>query len=148
MLLGHRGLQDRQGLAELHRAALELAEHREELLGRAGLQLGGDDLGGPAADPLPEPRGPRARHAEGQAGQPGRADHGTAGEVGHVVIVTRATVGCRHPLGQVRNRSGPGEDQARICSASDSTHHRSRWSGSHPRSRTAMSYTWIDTTIA
>ena len=33
-VLGQRGLEDRQRLAELHRAALELAEHLEQLLGR------------------------------------------------------------------------------------------------------------------
>ena len=41
-LFGQRGFEDRQGLAELHRAALELAQHLEQLLGGAPLQLGGD----------------------------------------------------------------------------------------------------------
>ena len=40
--LGQGRLEDRQGLAELHRPALELAQHLEQLFGRAALQLGGD----------------------------------------------------------------------------------------------------------
>src|SRR4051812_27518005 len=38
------GFEDGQRLAELHRAALELAEDAEDLLGRALLQLGRDEL--------------------------------------------------------------------------------------------------------
>ena len=53
-LLGHGGLEDRQGLAELHRPALELAQHREQLLGGALLQLGGHGVGGAAGQPLAE----------------------------------------------------------------------------------------------
>ena len=60
-LLGHRRLEDRQRLAELHRPALELPEHREQLLGGALLQLGGDGVGGPAGEPL----------AQAQRGAPG-----------------------------------------------------------------------------
>ena len=39
-VLGERGLEDRQGLPELHRAALELAEHAEQLGG--GTRLASD----------------------------------------------------------------------------------------------------------
>nr|BFE68024.1 hypothetical protein GCM10020092_013250 [Actinoplanes digitatis] len=53
--LGHRGLEDRQGLPELHRAALELAQDAEELIGGALLDLGGDDIRGDAGHPLAEP---------------------------------------------------------------------------------------------
>src|ERR1700730_5470123 len=60
-----RGLEDGQGLAELHRPALELTEHPEDLLGGALLDLGGDDLAGPAAKPFSQPQG-------GPADQPGR----------------------------------------------------------------------------
>ena len=139
-LLGERRLEDRQRLAELHRAALELAEDAEQLLGGPGLELRGDDLGRLPADPLPEAPRRAAGHAHGQAGQPGRADHGTAGEVGHGVIVTRAVPGCRHPSG----RCG----QARIWAATVSTHQRSTRSGAQPRSWTAMSYACSETVIA
>jgi hypothetical protein len=54
-VLGQAGLEDRQRLAELHGAALELAEHLEQLLGGARLQLRGDELGGAAAQALAEP---------------------------------------------------------------------------------------------
>ena len=78
-LLGQRRLEDRQRLAELHRAALELAEHLEELLGGALLDLGGDDLGGCAADPLAEARaspGRRPRAAAPRAWRSGSPPSG------------------------------------------------------------------------
>ena len=53
-VLGQRRLEDGHGLPELHRAALELAEHLEQLLRGARLDLGGDQLGGPPAQPPPE----------------------------------------------------------------------------------------------
>ena len=53
-LLGHRGLEHRQRLAELHRPALELAQDGEQLLGRPLLELGGDGVGRPAGQPLAE----------------------------------------------------------------------------------------------
>ena len=65
-LLGQRGLEDRQRLAELHRPALELAQDGEELLGGALLQLGGDRSAGRPAEPLAEPEG-------GAPGRPARA---------------------------------------------------------------------------
>ncbi len=43
-LLGQGGLHGRQRLTDLHRAALELAERGEQLLGRARLHLRGDRL--------------------------------------------------------------------------------------------------------
>ena len=57
-LVRQRGLQDREGLAELHRPALELAQGAEQLLGRALLDLGEHRLGGLAAQPLAEARAP------------------------------------------------------------------------------------------
>jgi hypothetical protein len=51
-LLGHGRLEHRQRLAELHRPALELPQHREQLLGGALLQLRGDGVGGAAGEPL------------------------------------------------------------------------------------------------
>jgi hypothetical protein len=46
-----RRLEDRQRLAELHRPALELAEHPEDLVGGALLDLLRDDLRRLAPDP-------------------------------------------------------------------------------------------------
>src|SRR6202035_3879711 len=64
-----RRLEDRQRLAELHRPALELAKHPEDLVGGASLDLLGDDLRRLAADPPGQPeRGP-AGEAKRQAGQ-------------------------------------------------------------------------------
>ena len=73
-LLRKGGLEDREGLAELHRATLELTEHLEELLGRTRLQLGGNQLGGLATDPLAEAEGGAPGQAEGHAGET-RAAH-------------------------------------------------------------------------
>ena len=62
-LLGQRRLEDRHGLAELHGPALELAEHLEELLGGAGLDLGGDQLGRAGRRPACRGRGRYARRS-------------------------------------------------------------------------------------
>ncbi len=51
-LFGQRGFEDRQRLAELHRAALELTEDPEDLFGGALLKFRGDDLGGTSTEPL------------------------------------------------------------------------------------------------
>jgi len=92
-LLGKGRLEDRQRLPELHRAALELPQHLEELLGRAGLQLGGDELGRLAPHPLAEAEGGAPGEAQRQRGQLGRSGHGIARKVTHPVIVTRAGSG-------------------------------------------------------
>ena len=55
-LLGQRRLEHRQRLAELHRAALELAQGAEQLLGGALLDVGQHGLGRLAAEPLAEPQ--------------------------------------------------------------------------------------------
>ena len=65
----------RHGLAELHRPALELAEHPEQLLGGACLDLGGDHLGRAAADPLAEPERRPSGEAQRQRRELGRAGH-------------------------------------------------------------------------
>ena len=72
-LLGQRRLEDRHRLAELHRAALELAQHPEDLLGGAELDFPGDGLGGRPPTRLPTPRA--VRPPEGQRGQLGRPGH-------------------------------------------------------------------------
>ena len=101
-LLGQGGLEDAQGLAELHRAALELAEHLEQLLGGAGLHLGGDELGRPAADPLAEPDRRAAGEAEREGRQLRRAGHGTAGRSRHGSIVAVAAGPRARPPGTAR----------------------------------------------
>ena len=50
-LLGQGRLHRRQPLPDLHRAALELTEHGEQLLGGARLHFRGDQLGRAATDP-------------------------------------------------------------------------------------------------
>ena len=89
-LLGHRGLHDRQGLTELHRAALELPENGEQLFGRAGLQLGGDGLGRSPTHPLAHAHGDPAGVPQGQADELGGAGDGAPRDVGHPAILTRA----------------------------------------------------------
>jgi hypothetical protein len=61
-----RCLEDRQHLAHLHGAALELAEHLEQLLRGALLDLEGDHLGGPADRPLPHSESGAAGESERQ----------------------------------------------------------------------------------
>ncbi|GAB3998811.1 hypothetical protein GCM10029992_25660 [Glycomyces albus] len=53
-MLGKRGLEDRQGLAQFHRPALELAEDAEEVFGGALLRLLAEDLVGQTGDALAE----------------------------------------------------------------------------------------------
>jgi hypothetical protein len=64
-LLGHRRLEHRQRLAELHGAALELPQDGEQLLRRALLQLGGDSIGRAAGEPLAEAERRAAGRPEG-----------------------------------------------------------------------------------
>ena len=70
-LLGQRGLEHAQRLPELHRAALELAQGPEQLLGGALLDLGQHRLGRGAAQPLAEadraPAGVPQRRAASRA---------------------------------------------------------------------------------
>ena len=86
-VLGQRGLEDAQRLAELHRPALELAQGAEELLGRALLHLGEHRLRGPAAQPLAEAHGLSSGVAQREGCEPGGARGGLAGELGHGPIV-------------------------------------------------------------
>ena len=70
-------------LPELQRAALQLAEDPEDLLGGPLLDLVGDDFGRTPAQPLAKPpRGP-AGQADRQCGQLRRSRYGTAREVAH-----------------------------------------------------------------
>ena len=59
-----RCLEHAQRLAELHRPAFELAQHAEQLLRGAGLELRGDDLGRATADALAQTDGGAAGDAE------------------------------------------------------------------------------------
>ena len=82
-------LENGQRLAELHRSALELAQDAENLLGGALLDLGGDDLGRPATEPLAQAeRGP-ASQAGGEGGQFRGPGHGTSGEIVHPSILSQ-----------------------------------------------------------
>ena len=88
-LLGERDLGDAHRLAELHRAALELAQGLEHLLGGALLDLGGHGLRGLAPDLLAEAERGASGVAQGQGGQARAAGDGAAGEVGHAGILSR-----------------------------------------------------------
>ena len=64
---GSAASKHRQRLAELHRAALELPQDAEQLLGGALLDVGGDDLGGHARRPACRTRARSARRSRGAA---------------------------------------------------------------------------------
>lgn len=68
-LLGDRGLHHRQRLPNLHRTALELTEHGEQLIGGLLHQLGVDLIPGLAGQPFAEPQRCPAREANRDAGQ-------------------------------------------------------------------------------
>ena len=124
VLVGDRGLVDAQRLAELHRPALERAEHLEQLLGRAALQFGGDLVAVPPDQSLTRARGWPARPRTG-AGLPG-APFGSA-----------RPAGCLPPghcdkgaAGQPASRGG-----APVCTIAPdpAAGRRSRSRGSHTR---------------
>ena len=105
-LLGQRGLEDRHGLAELHRPALELAEHLEELLGGPGLHLGGHQLGRLAADPLADAEGGAPGEAEREARRASPCGvTALRGSLAH-----RAIVSCR--AGAAHTADGPASAAA------------------------------------
>jgi hypothetical protein len=89
-LLRQRRLEDGQRLPHLHGAALELAQHAEQLLGGALLDLGGDGLRVDPGDSLAEAQRGTPSEAERQRGELHGARHGATGYVGHPIIV--------HPL--------------------------------------------------
>ena len=62
-VLRQRGLEQAHRLAELHRAALEFAQHPEQLFRRPLLHLLGDRFGGAAADALAESERSRGRRS-------------------------------------------------------------------------------------
>ena len=102
VLVRDRGLVDAQRLAELHRAALERAEHLEELLGGAALQFGGDLVAVPADQPLPEAEGGPPGGGQGQACQARRSAQGAPRDVCHLTIVTKAVAGRRRARRRAR----------------------------------------------
>ena len=80
---GQRCLEDRQGLPELQRTALQLAEDLEDLLCGPLLDLLRHDLGRASAEALAKAeRGP-AGQTNRQGGEFRRPGHGTAGQVVH-----------------------------------------------------------------
>src|SRR5512133_772847 len=68
-LLGQHRLEQAQGLAELHRPALELAENSEKLLSRALLQLLTDLFGRSSTQSLTQSERCAAGEAERQGGK-------------------------------------------------------------------------------
>ena len=95
-LLRQRRLEHRQRLAELHRAALELTEHAEQLLRRTRLQLARDELRRPTADPLAEADGRATRHPQWEARELGAARDRPPGDVTHTAIVAPSSA-APHP---------------------------------------------------
>src|SRR5690606_14418553 len=87
-LFGQGRLEDGERLAHLHRAALELAEDGEELLGGALLNLRGDHLGGHPGDPFAETEDGPTSEAERQRGELGGPGDGSARDIAHPIIVT------------------------------------------------------------
>ena len=82
-LVRHRGLEHRQRLTELHRAALELAQYGEQLLGAARHHLRGDLFAVATGQPTAPPgRGP-AGHSQRKARELGRSCCCTPGDVTH-----------------------------------------------------------------
>ncbi len=65
-VFGKEGLEQAQGLAELHRPALEVAEDLEQLLGRTLLQLLTHLLGRCATEPAAQAQGGPTGEAQGQ----------------------------------------------------------------------------------
>ena len=87
-LVGQRRLQHAERLAELHRAALELAQGAEELLGGALLHVDEDVVRGLPPEPLAEAHGRTSGVAQGECCDPGRAGRCLARELGHDTSVT------------------------------------------------------------
>ena len=80
-----RGLEDGQRLAELHRAALELPQDPEDLLGRPLLYLGRDQFGGAAAEALSEAQRGASGQPNGEGRQFGGARQSPAREIAHII---------------------------------------------------------------
>src|SRR5581483_12038651 len=82
-----RRLEDAQRLAELHRAALELAEHGEQLLSALGRHLGGDLLAVASGEALTPPADRATGDTEREAGQLRGALDAAAGDFTHESIL-------------------------------------------------------------
>jgi hypothetical protein len=107
-LLGQRRLHRRHRLADLHGAALELAERGEQLLGGALLHLRRDRLGGAAADALADPDGGAAGVRGRQRGEPGGPGQAAPRRPAVLGLVHRRTVTpSRHLAGESFDGLGP-----------------------------------------
>ena len=87
VLLGDGGFHDRQGLADLHRAALELAQDGEQLLGSLVHQFGVDLVLRLSGQTLPEAHGGPPGHADRQRGQFGVPRSAPTLDVAHHTII-------------------------------------------------------------
>ena len=113
-LVGQRRLEDAHRLPELHRAALELAEHAEDLVGGAALHLEQDGFGRRSAEPPAHAQ----RRAAGESHRQRRELHTTrksaAGQrlagaglvLGHVSQDSRRRLLRRPEAGHRRTRGG------------------------------------------
>ncbi len=87
VLLGNRGFHHRQRLADLHRAALELTENGEQLLGGLVHQLGVDLVFRLPGQPLAQAQRRPAGHAHWQARELRIAGDTPAFDVCHLIII-------------------------------------------------------------
>ena len=86
-LLGDGGFHHRERLAELHRAALELTEHGEQLVGRLLHQFGADLVFRRTRQSLAEPQCGAAGHPDGKARELRIARHTAALDLCHDTII-------------------------------------------------------------
>ena len=110
-LLGQRGLHRRHPLPDLHRAALELAQHREQLLGGARLHLRRDQLRRAPADASPQTHGAAAHERRRERGKPRPAHQPPRRQVTHTGILTASNRPRR--VDAAGNASGPGAGSGR-----------------------------------
>ena len=83
-----------RGLTELHRSALELAEHAEELGRRACLHLGRHGLSRRTTHPFAQAHGHPARMPQWQAGQTNRSGQRARGMSDMSPLSMPVLIGC------------------------------------------------------
>ena len=87
-------LHDAERLAQLHRAALEFAQHREQLLGRLRAQLRVDLAFVAAGELASEAHGGATGHPQGDAREFGSTGRTLAWDLGHHTIMSDWGVLC------------------------------------------------------
>ena len=98
--VGHSGLEYAQGLAHLHRAALEFSQDGEHLLGRLVSEFLGQVAFAASQSATAERTGGAARETQWEPGESGCSSGGATGEIGHTPIMTEAA-----PVSTLHSRS-------------------------------------------